>query len=132
MTEAGPLVGRFARRRRENEPGGRQHSHKVKVTPREEALLLARAEAKHVTVPRLLVESALSAGSGQTATERRNLITELFRAVRLLASISNNVNQIAKATNATGEVQAEMVATLQAVRRVAMRVESAMDELAPR
>lgn len=74
---------------------GRQHSHKVKVTPREEALLLARAETAHVTVPRLLVESALSAGSGETATERRNLITELFRTVRLLASISNNVNQMA-------------------------------------
>ncbi len=52
--------------------------------------------------------------------------------MRLLASISNNVNQMAKATNATGEVQAEMVATLQAVRRVAQRVENAMDELAPR
>ncbi|WP_435736432.1 plasmid mobilization relaxosome protein MobC [Cellulosimicrobium sp. PMB13] len=35
--------------------------------------------------------------------------------------MSNNVNQMAKATNATGEVQDEMVETLRAVRRLAER-----------
>jgi hypothetical protein len=110
--------------------GGRQHSHRVLVTPEEEARLLQLAEAQRVSVPRLLVESALSAASSETPTERRNAIAELFAIHRLLAAVSNNVNQIAKATNATGAVQSETVATLQAVRRVAGRIDDAIDGLA--
>jgi len=110
--------------------GGRLHQHKVKVTPEEEGVLLRLAEAQRVTVPRLLVESTLAAASGETPTERRDAIAELFRLHRLLAAISNNVNQIAKATNATGEVHDELVATLRAVRRTAERIDGAIDGLA--
>jgi hypothetical protein len=46
-----------------------------------------------------------------------------------LAAISNNVNQIAKATNATGELQPETTATLDAVRRTASRIDDAVDAL---
>lgn len=98
------------------------------VTPEEEALLLQRAEEHRVTVPRLLIESAL-APTGETPTERRNAVVELFAVHRLLAGIANNVNQMARATNATGEVQAEMVATLRAVRRVAERIDDTVDRL---
>ena len=83
-----------------------------------------------MTIPRLLVESALAAATSETPTERRDAIAELFRLHRLLAAISNNVNQMAKATNATGEVQAEMVETLRAVRRTAQRIDAAIDGLA--
>src|SRR4051794_9659558 len=74
----------LARRRRANVAGGRRHRHEVKVTPEEEARLLLLAEAQGVTVPRLLVESALSA-AGETPAERRNAIAELFGLHRLLA-----------------------------------------------
>jgi hypothetical protein len=61
----------------------------------------------------LLVESALAlALAGGTPTERRDVVAELFVVRRLLAGTANNVNQMAKATNATGEVQGEMVGTL--------------------
>jgi len=93
-------------------------------------MLLRLAEAQHVTVPRLLVESALAAASSETPTERRDAIAELFRLHRLLAAISNNVNQMAKVTNATGEVQDELAATLRAVRRTAERIDAAIDGLA--
>ncbi len=92
-------------------------------------MLLRLAEAQHVTVPRLLVESALAAASSETPTERRDAIAELFRLHRLLAAISNNVNQMAKATNATGQVQDELEATLCAVRRTAERIDDAIDGL---
>lgn len=121
---------RGLRRRRANAPGGRHHVHKVRVTPEEEALLLQRAVAQRVTVPRLLVEAAL-AGDGESATATRNAVEELFALHRLLASISNNVNQIARATNATFELQPETAATLAAVRRVAERIDQAVDELSP-
>ncbi len=95
-------------------------------------MLVRMAQAQHITVPRLLVEAALAADEGQgslTHSERRNAIIELFALHRLLASISLNVNQIAKATNATGQVQAEMTATLQKARQVAERIDDAVDTL---
>ena len=101
----------------------------MKVTPEEEGVLLRLSQAQHVTVPRLLVESALAAASSETPTERRNAIAELFRLHRLLAAISNNVNQMAKATNATGAVQDELVATMRVVRRTAERIDAAIDGL---
>jgi len=53
----------------------------------------------------------------------------MFSVHRLLAGIANNVNQMAKATNATGDVQGEMVATLRKVREVADRIDGFVDEL---
>jgi len=115
-------------RRRRRVPGGRQFRHEVKVTPEEEAQLLQLALAQRVSIPLLLVESAL-AGGGETPAERRSAIEELFAVHRLLATIANNVNQIAKATNATLETQPETFATLAVVRRVAERIDEAVDAL---
>lgn len=131
MTEQAAGEGRRQerRRRRANVPGGRRHSHEVKVTPEEEALLLQRAEAQRVTISRLLVESAL-APQGETPTQRRELLAELFAVNRLLGNLANNVNQIAKATNATGEWQPQTSATLEAVRRASGRIEDAINRLA--
>ena len=117
------------RRRRANYSGGRAHRHEVKVSPEEEALLLRAALAQGVTVPRLLVESALTAERGESATERKQLTAELFKAIRLLAAVSNNVNQLARHANATGEIAAETKTTLAAVRRVAARVEETIEGL---
>lgn len=102
------------------------------MTPEEEALLLQLALEQRVTVPRLLVESALATSVGETPSERRNAMVELFGVHRLLAAVSNNVNQIARATNATGEVHEDLVQTLRAVRRTAQRVDDAIDGLSPR
>jgi len=102
------------------------------VTPEEEAQLLALALRYQVSVPKLLVDSALAGGAVNAATNasvRGELLTELFRSHRLLAGIANNVNQMARATNATGEVQAEMSATLVAVRRTAERIDALVDQL---
>jgi len=122
-------VRRRPRRRRRVE-GGRQHRHEVKVTAEEEGRLLALALRYQVSVPKLLVDSTLSGGAATNAAGREELLAELFRAHRLLAGIANNVNQIARATNATGEAQAETSATLAAVRRTAERIDGLIDELA--
>lgn len=53
----------LARRRRANVAGGRRHEHKVRVSAEEEARLVVLAEAQHVSVPRLLIE---------TVTDRRD------------------------------------------------------------
>jgi hypothetical protein len=122
---------RLGRRRRANVAGGRQHSHRVLVTPEEEARLLQLAEAARVTVPRLLIESALAtgAGSGVTPTARRDAMAELFAVRRLLAAVSNNVNQIARHANAGEQFPADARAALTAVRRVVLRIDEAIDGL---
>lgn len=138
--------GKRASRRRRRVEGGRKHRHDVKVTPEEEALLLQRAAAQHVSIPRLLVESALSGGA-ETSSERRNAIEELFKIERALAGVANNINQIARtantvvlALNSGGQVDESMKAglrrdlptlapNLDALRRLAARIEDAIDDL---
>lgn len=119
----------FRRRRRANVEGGRTGTHKVRTSPAEEALLAQLALAQGVTIPRLLVESAL-AGDRETAAARRDAIAELFAIRRLLAAVSNNVNQLARHANASEEFPAEASAVLTAVRRLVPRVDAAVDVLA--
>lgn len=128
MSGSSPERRFFGRTRRENVEGGRAHSHRVRVSPEEEGQLVRLALAHNVSVPRLLVESAL-AEAGETPTDRRELATELFAVHRLLASLANNINQIARATNATHEQQVETVEVLRAVRRVAARIDETLDGL---
>jgi len=123
-------VRRFARRRQANEVGGRSHSHRVKVTAEEAAALAQRAEERGVSVPRLMVETALAdPARSQTAAERQEAMVELFAVRRLLAAVSNNVNQLARQANSTGQVPAEAAATIAAARRLAGRIDGAIDEL---
>ena len=119
----------FRRRRRANVEGGRTGNHRVKTSPAEEALLAQLALAQGVTIPRLLVESAL-AGDRETAAARRDAIAELFKIRRLLAAVSNNVNQVARHANATEDFPEEASAVLAAVRRLVPRVDAAVDVLA--
>ena len=92
-------------------------------------MLLRLAAEQGVTVPRLLVESAL-AGDRATAAERRDGIVELFAIRRLLAGVSNNVNQVAKKANAASEFPVEAAAVLDAVRRLVPRISAAAEALA--
>lgn len=102
--------------------------HRVKVNPEEAALLAQLAAAQGVTVPRLLVESAL-AGNRETAAQRRDAMVELFKTNRLLAAVSNNVNQVARHANAGEEFPAEARAVLDAVRRLVPRISAAIEAL---
>lgn len=129
MTDAKPRPRALDRRRRENAPESRLKRHSVYVTPEEAGRLARLAEAQHMTVPRLLIESAFARETGQTETERRELLTALFNLQRALGAIGNNVNQLAKVANATGEIGAELKGTLDAVKRALLRVDDAMDEV---
>ena len=99
VTPGSRPVGRL-RRRREAKP--RRISQQVLLTEEEREQLRARAGELGVSVPRLLVESALS--GVETPTERRAWIAGLFELRRLLATVANNINQLAKVANTSGEV----------------------------
>jgi hypothetical protein len=75
----------------------------VKLTEEERDQLRARAAALGVSVPRLLIESALGGAAGM-APDRQREVAELFEVRRLLATVANNVNQLARLANTTGEL----------------------------
>lgn len=118
--------------RRTRTPGGRAPGFRVRVTPEEDLELRVRADRAGVSVPRLLVESALHGGGPQSVAVRREALAELFALERLLGAVSRNINQIAKHANTTGEVREELAGSLAALRRVYDRIEAVMDELALR
>ena len=125
-----PRPRRVGRRRAANARGGRQHRHEVKVTAEEEARLLELAAAQGVTVPRLLVESAMAGERGETASERRALLVELFAVHRAVAGVANNVNQITCKLHTTDELAAETSQVLRAARATMQRLDAAIDKLA--
>jgi hypothetical protein len=90
------------RTRRARESVRREVIQKVKLTDEERDQLRARAAELGMSVPRLLVESALS--GVETPTERRRTVAELFEIRRLLATVANNVNQLARSANISGQV----------------------------
>jgi len=101
----------------------------VKLTVEQNLALQLMADEAGVSVPRLLVESTLAQSRRETATERRELITLLFQLQRGLAAAGNNVNQIARATNATGEIQGELDASLDHLRATVARIDEALESL---
>jgi len=90
------------RRRRARDPEPRRSYQKVKVSEDEREQLRQRAAELGVSVPRLMVESALE--GRMTPDVRRAEIAELFEIRRLLATVANNVNQLAKTANISGQV----------------------------
>ena len=129
MRESDAPKRRLARRRRANVAGGRQHAHRVRVTPEEEAQLVRLAEQQRISVPRLLIEAAL-AGGGETPTQRRHAMAALFGLRRSLAGLAINVNQLAKQGNVTGSFPPEAERVLPEIRRAVERIDAMIDELA--
>ena len=129
MTDGPSPKKRLARRRRANAPDGRPREHKVRVSAHEEALLQLLAEREQVTVPRLLVEAALARG-GDTPTERRATLVELFGVRRQLAGLATNVNQIAHAVNTDGRMPIGSAAELAQIEDVVGKIDAAIEALA--
>ena len=77
----------------------------MKLTEEERDQLRVRAAELGLSVPRLMVESALS--GVETPSERRRMVAELFETRRLLATVANNVNQLARSANISGAVASE-------------------------
>ncbi|WP_193614273.1 plasmid mobilization protein [Nocardioides lijunqiniae] len=127
---AGPEPARRGGGRRQPRRAGerREFRHEVKVNGRDEEALILRAAARNISVSRLLVESAL-AGGAEAARTKTELAEELIRANRLLIRLGTNVNQIARATNATLETQPETMAAMEAVERLCGRLERFVDGL---
>lgn len=105
------------RRRQANVDGGRAIRREVTITEAENHALVQAAEAAGMSVPRFLIESALTLSSGESVTERRESITALLGFQGQLAAIGNNLNQLARTANATGEIGRELTHSLAFLHR---------------
>ncbi len=120
---------RLARRRQANVAGGRKRRQEVLLTQTESEELRRLADEQQVSVPRLLIESALSA-RGETSTQRRAAMRELFAIRRALAGVANNINQIARVANIEERVSGELRATLGELDARMQMLDETIDELA--
>jgi hypothetical protein len=122
------LPGRSGKRQRQaNTTGGRSIRQEVKLTAAEAAALKLKARKLGVSVPRLLVESALA--EHETTTDRQNLMAALFGLQRLGGNIANNVNQIAKKANSDDEFPEAARPLLAHIRKLVQRIDSELDRL---
>ena len=131
MSEPATPKKQLTRRRRANAPGGRPHQRMVRVTKAEETQLAQLAAEQEVTIPRLLIESAL-AGVGETPSQRRVAMTELFAIRRQLAGVTTNVNQIARAVNTDGRLPVGSAAALARIEEVVEKIDAAIEGLSSR
>jgi hypothetical protein len=102
----GPANQAPTRRQRAREDKPRQGALLVKVSDAEHEQLRARAGELGLSMGRLLVDSALSDSSLADERSRGELVLELRENRRLLATIANNVNQLARLSNISGDIPA--------------------------
>jgi Bacterial mobilisation protein (MobC) len=110
VSEASPQR-RSRPRRRPREPV-RRGLIQVRVSDAERAALRSRADELDVSVSRLLIESALAdddeaggwSARRRAAVARHQEFIEILECRRLLATVANNVNQLAKAANISGDL----------------------------
>ncbi len=120
----------FGRQRRANDnDGARQKRYVVKANAEEQTQLEARALVRGVTVPRLMVVSALNLHI-ETDTDRKEAIAELFALRRLLANVANNVNQIAKYANEERAFPARLTRSWGSTALLVPQISAAVERLA--
>lgn len=121
----------FGRKRRANAPQDDKRTKRWEVSANaEERLALeSRAAVLQVTVPRLLIESALNP-QARTDTEWRQVAATLFELRRLMGNVANNVNQLARYANENGAFPAEAAAVVVEYRSLVARLDDAVRKLA--
>lgn len=121
---AGASTNRRAAVRRErqpNVPGGRPHRHIVKLSDDEHAALAERAEAAGMTVPRLLVETALE--SVQTEAGRAHAVLGLLDLENQIRRVGANLNQLVRHAHQNSEIAEGTDMALRSVVRACLSLD---------
>jgi hypothetical protein len=99
------MSGRKETRRQRRVSGGSPHRINVRTTTETYARLIVAAAVARLSLPRYLIESALrQAPGGWSLREQRWWAERLDTVETRLIRIGTNLNQMAAATNATGEL----------------------------
>lgn len=100
-------VRRGLYRRRSGE-GRRPHQTLVRMNDDEYARVVAMAKVAKISLPRLFMRSVL-VGDVATAAAVEHAVAELHILQRVMGGAARNLNQIARAANAGGEVHEDQV-----------------------
>nr|WP_155854249.1 plasmid mobilization relaxosome protein MobC [Arthrobacter sp. MA-N2] len=98
----------------------------------EAAALVVRAEQARKTVPALLFDAAMAQGMAEQFVLDVEVREELTAIRNMMRALGNNMNQLAKHANATGEFPAEATAAIKAVQRTAARINDTLLDLGQR
>jgi uncharacterized protein (DUF1778 family) len=100
----------------------------VRLTEEEDRQIRHRADGAGLSAQRFVVEAALS-GSASAAAQRRRAERDAERARLILASISNNMNQLAKWANTNHVLPDTFGACIDDIRRATSAVAETMQRL---
>ena len=110
---------------------GKTQYVRVSMSESERAQLMVLEQQTGLSPSALMVEAVFGLADPVAVQLRRNQLAELLAMRRLMATISNNVNQIARHANSTSEVLPEAVETMREARRFGEEVLAKLEELAP-
>lgn len=118
------------RRRRKRIEGTTQYV-RVSMSEVERAQLYKMERETGLSASALMVEAALGSADPVAVDLRRQQLAELLTMRRYMATIANNVNQVARHFNTTGEVGQEAAATLREAREFGAKVLAVIEDLTP-
>lgn len=110
---------------------GKTQYVRVSMSEAERAQLMVLEQQTGLSPSALMVEAVFGSADPVAVQLRRNQLAELIQMRHQMATIANNVNQIARHANSTGEVLPETVETLQKARRFGEEVLAKIEELIP-
>jgi hypothetical protein len=109
--------------------GGRPVQVQVTFTVEEYQAVVARAAAAGLTVPSYLAVTGMRP-EGVDAADAKSAVTNLSGTRRVLAGVANNLNQLTAKLHSTGELDESLPAVVEAVERLARRVDAAVEQVA--
>ena len=110
---------------------GRTQYVRVSMSEHERVRLMQLEVETGLSPSAILVDSALGTGDPASLMVRKRELAELLELRRLVATIANNVNQIARHANATGELAEETAATVGEARVVGQQILKLVQEMTP-
>ena len=110
---------------------GKTQYVRVSMSESERAQLMVLEQHTGLSPSALMVEAVFGSADPVAVQLRRNQLAELIQMRQLMATIANNVNQIARHANSTGEVLPETVETMREARRFGEEVLAKIEELIP-
>lgn len=110
---------------------GKTQYVRVSMSEHERVLLMQLEAETGLSPSAILVDSALGTGDPASLMVRKRELAELLELRRLVATIANNVNQIARHANTTGELAEETAATVGEARLVGHQILNLVQELRP-
>ncbi|WDF35161.1 plasmid mobilization relaxosome protein MobC (plasmid) [Arthrobacter agilis] len=104
---------------------------RVSMSELERAQLLQLEAQTGLSPSAILVDAALGSGDPAVLTVKKQEVVTLLTIRRLIGTAANNVNQLARHANATGEVKDNALAAVQEARQLMRQIEAKMYELKP-